>query len=225
MDTKRGTLKLRPDAVPTIFIHRPKSKRRKTPSRMMASTDVQTPDAHTYCKKSNLLWYQWTQSFHSFSHFMYFKLRLLSTDDCKFHFWSQKVSFLELNRNYGINLIDVWKLLPGVITLSSNSVLSNKTITLTHYGIHETKPTHATSLSSCSPSTLSGWRKWGDRCAGQIVFVPCVNQWNVIGHVWAGIWHGWNAQHMRHLAFVTTQWMKADTGNRQQTGNILSTII
>ena len=52
MALKKG--KLRPDAVPTTFIHRPKPKRRKTPLRMMASAEVKTPDDHTYCIKLNL---------------------------------------------------------------------------------------------------------------------------------------------------------------------------
>ncbi|KAK0133556.1 THAP domain-containing protein 2 [Merluccius polli] len=54
MESKSGTRKLRPDAVPTTFIHRPKPKRRKTPSRMMASAEVKTPDDHTYCTESNI---------------------------------------------------------------------------------------------------------------------------------------------------------------------------
>lgn len=54
MLSKRGALKLRPDAVPTIFIHCPKPKRRKTPSGMMVHTVVQTPDDHIHYTKSNL---------------------------------------------------------------------------------------------------------------------------------------------------------------------------
>ncbi len=63
-----------------------------------------------------------------------------------------------------------------------------------------------------------------DRWAMQIVLVPCINQWIIIGHLWDGIWHAWNS-HMGHLALSAQQWMKADTGLRKQIGNTLPTII
>ena len=50
--TKReGMLKLRPDAVPTVFIHRPKPKRRKPPSVRVPPEPSATD--HTYCAKLN----------------------------------------------------------------------------------------------------------------------------------------------------------------------------
>ena len=44
-------LKLRPDAVPTVFIHRPKPKRRKSPSVRVPPEPSATD--HTYCAKLN----------------------------------------------------------------------------------------------------------------------------------------------------------------------------
>ena len=46
-----GMLKLRPDAGPTVFIHRPKPKRRKPPS-VRVPPDISATD-HTYCTKLN----------------------------------------------------------------------------------------------------------------------------------------------------------------------------
>ncbi len=47
-----GKLKLKPDAVPTVFIHRPKPKRRKPPSgRVPPAVLIETD--HTYCTKLN----------------------------------------------------------------------------------------------------------------------------------------------------------------------------
>ncbi|CAM4571720.1 unnamed protein product [Leuciscus chuanchicus] len=48
---KGGKVKLRPDAVPTIFIHRPKPKRRKPPSVRVPPAPIQTTTDHTYYKK------------------------------------------------------------------------------------------------------------------------------------------------------------------------------
>ncbi|XP_061587629.1 apical junction molecule-like isoform X2 [Cololabis saira] len=50
-NTKKGGLKLRPDAVPTLFIHRPKPRSRKVPTRSMDSAGVnEWSQDHTYCK-------------------------------------------------------------------------------------------------------------------------------------------------------------------------------
>ena len=48
---KGGKVKLRPDAVPTIFIHRPKPKRRKSPSVRVPPAPIKTTMDHTYYKK------------------------------------------------------------------------------------------------------------------------------------------------------------------------------
>ncbi|XDV41529.1 hypothetical protein PO909_010389 [Leuciscus waleckii] len=48
---KGGKVKLRPDAVPTIFIHRPKPKRWKPPSVRVPPAPIQTTTDHTYYKK------------------------------------------------------------------------------------------------------------------------------------------------------------------------------
>lgn len=47
-----GKWRLRPDAVPTVFIHRPKPKRRKPPfGRVPPAILIETD--HTYCTKLN----------------------------------------------------------------------------------------------------------------------------------------------------------------------------
>ncbi|KAL1007703.1 hypothetical protein UPYG_G00090430 [Umbra pygmaea] len=48
-----GKLKLRPDAVPTLFIHRPKPKRRKPPFERAPPAPIQTTTDHTYYAKLN----------------------------------------------------------------------------------------------------------------------------------------------------------------------------
>lgn len=58
----------------------------------------------------------------------------------------------------------------------------------------------------------SVWQGRDDRWTVQIVFVSCVSQRIIIGNLWGGIRHGWNANHMGHLALNT--WMKADNRPR-----------
>ncbi|KAL0993547.1 hypothetical protein UPYG_G00109540 [Umbra pygmaea] len=48
-----GKLKLRPDAVPTIFIHQPELKRRKPPSGSVPPAPIQSTTDHTYYAKLN----------------------------------------------------------------------------------------------------------------------------------------------------------------------------
>lgn len=58
MKTKTGQLRLRADAVPTLFVHRCEPKRRKDPA-VRNSTELQLHfhpllSDHTYCSKVNI---------------------------------------------------------------------------------------------------------------------------------------------------------------------------